>query len=279
MTPADVIRTAMRSVMVWVSLALVSGGATAETFDHEHAAWNSLLQEHVVWVRGGVASEVDYAGFREDRSRFNGYLDSLSEVTEQQYQGWSGDQQLAFLINAYNAYTVDLILEGYPDLASIKDLGGLFSTPWSKKFFALRGEARSLDEVEHEMIRVEFTEPRIHMAVNCASVGCPALADTAFVADQLDAQLTQAVHRFLSDQTRNRYSASRQAFEVSSIFKWYGDDWSDKSGYPGGVREFLVAHLARLSVGAPPPSQVVKGADIEFLDYDWALNDVSKATE
>ncbi|WP_207308821.1 DUF547 domain-containing protein [Marinobacter caseinilyticus] len=269
----------VRRWVMGLSLALLASLVRAEDFDHQHAAWNALLQAHVVWVRGGVASEVNYADFVADRSKLAAYLDTLSGVTEAEYQAWSASQRLAFLINAYNAFTVDLILDAYPDLESIKDLGGLFSSPWRNTFFSLRGQQRSLDEVEHDMIRVEFVEPRIHMAVNCASIGCPALADSAYVADQLDAQLTRAVNRFMADQSRNRYVGAAKTFEVSSIFKWYGDDWNARSGYPGGVREFLMAHLERLSAGATPPALVVKGADIEYLDYDWALNDVSQATE
>ncbi|MBS3805223.1 MAG: DUF547 domain-containing protein [Oleiphilaceae bacterium] len=263
-----------------LALALAFSGLTfAADFDHSHIQWHELVQEHVVWVRGGVASEVDYASFKEDRSRLKTYLDDLSDVSESQYQGWSGDEKLAFLINAYNAFTVELILTEYPDLDSIKDLGGFLSSPWSKAFFSLRGAERTLDEVEHEMIRVEFQEPRIHMAVNCASVGCPALATTAYVPDQLDGQLTTAEHRFMADKTRNRYNSAEKTFEVSPIFNWYGEDWNAESGYPEGIRGFFMSHLERLSTGAVPQRFLVIGADIEFLDYDWALNDLSNSTD
>jgi hypothetical protein len=263
-----------------LALVLASiGPASAADFDHEHTRWNELVQEHVVWIRGGVASEVDYASFKEDRSRLESYLEGLSAVSEAQYQGWSDDEKLAFLINAYNAFTVELILTEYSDLESIKDLGGFLSSPWSRDFFSLRGAKRTLDEVEHEMIRVEFQEPRIHMAVNCASVGCPALADTAYIVDKLDAQLTTAENRFMSDKTRNRYNSAEKTFEVSPIFKWYGEDWNAQTGYPDGIRGYLMSHLERLSTGAVPQRFLVTGADIEFLDYDWALNDVSNSTD
>ena len=257
---------------------LTAGATRAGDFDHQHAAWNRLLQEHVVWIRGGVASEVDYAGFKRNQTALEDYLGSLSAVSEDQYQAWSDDRRLAFLINAYNAFTVELILTEYPDLASIKELGGLLSSPWGREFVQLRGGQRSLDDIEHEMIRVEFAEPRIHFAVNCASVGCPALADTAYTGDSLDAQLTRAEDRFMADSERNRYNAAARQFEVSRIFDWYGEDWSADTGYPDGVRGFLMGHLERLSTGPVPQRLVAIGADIEFLDYDWALNDVRDAT-
>lgn len=265
----------MRRILALL-LVLPVMALAADDFDHDHQRWNALLQEHVVWIDGGVASQVDYAALAADRPSLEAYLEDLSAVSESQYQQWSDDQQLAFLINAYNAFTVELILRQYPDLDSIKDLGGWISSPWDKSFFRLRGAQRSLDEVEHGMIRVEFAEPRIHMAVNCASVGCPALADTAYVAPRLDAQLERAVERFMSDPSRNRYDKSANVFQVSKIFDWYGDDWNAGSGYDGGVREFLMAHLDRLSQGPPPPRAQVRSADIEYLDYDWSLNDIQE---
>ena len=111
--------------LVVLGLIVFSSLTQANGFDHQHSSWNALLQNHVTWIRGGVASEMDYAGIRNDGQQFEQYLSALSEISEEQYQGWNDDQKLAFLINAYNAFTVDLILTEYPDLDSIKDLGGL----------------------------------------------------------------------------------------------------------------------------------------------------------
>ncbi|PAV24718.1 uncharacterized protein DUF547 [Tamilnaduibacter salinus] len=251
---------------------IASVAASGASFDHQHKPWDALVERHVTWVSDHTASVVDYAGFREDRPTLNQYLASLSQVSESQYQSWGPDQQLAFLINAYNAFTVKLILSEYPQLDSIKDLGGLFTSPWDKAFFELRGQQRTLDELEHEMIRVEFNEPRIHMAVNCASVGCPALADEAYVAGRLDSQLDAAVRAFLSDASRNRYAPDTNTFAVSSIFDWYGEDWNEASGYPNGVRGFLWQY--RSAFETPPTDQSdTLNATLRFLDYDWALND------
>lgn len=268
-------RVTRRSMLLGLGLMLVSMLVRAGAFDQQHTVWTQLLQDHVVWIRGGVASQVDYDGFAADRDKLDQYLASLSAVTESQYQGWTRNQKLAFLINAYNAFTVRLILDHYPGIESIKDIGGWFGSPWKQAFFELRGQKHSLDDIEQTMIRKHFREPRIHMAVNCASIGCPALADTAYVASDLDAQLTRAVNRFLSDHRRNRYDDADRTFKVSAIFDWYGEDWNADSGYPQGVRGFLVDHLSRLSNGATPPRPEVRAADIEYLDYDWSLNKVA----
>jgi hypothetical protein len=139
-------------------LALMLGLASALpalAFDQSHAAWTALLEKHVRWEPGGHASSVDYAGFQQDRPAFKRYLDGLSVVSRQEFDAWSKPQRLAFLINAYNGYTVELILTRYPDVKSIRDLGSLLRSPWKKPFFTLLGQPRSLDDVEHGMIRAK----------------------------------------------------------------------------------------------------------------------------
>ena len=140
---------------------------------------------------------------------------------------------MAFLINAYNAFTVEKILTRYPDIKSIRDFGKVFGNPWKDKFFTLLGQECTLDGIEHEMLRKHgaYDEPRVHFAVNCASIGCPMLREEAYVAERLDAQLEEQAERFLSDRTRNRYSAQTGALEVSKIFDWFKEDWT--SGYRG----------------------------------------------
>lgn len=136
-------------------MMLFAGAAPvrAQGFDHSHAAWNALLGKHVKTFAHGNASAVDYAAFKAEHATLKNYLGTLSAVGEADYGKWSKAQRLAFLINAYNAFTVELILTKYPDLESIKDLGSVFSSPWKKKFFSLLGQERHLDDVEHGMIR------------------------------------------------------------------------------------------------------------------------------
>ncbi len=172
--------------VAFAAVALQSPPAHAQSpgFDHTHAAWTDLLRKHVRLVRAGQAARVSYAGFAADRAALQAYLDSLSAVTAAAFAGWRKAERQAFLINAYNGFTVELILTRYPDLKSIKDLGSLLSGPWKPKWIPLLGAKVSLDDIEHAMLRKrgDYDDPRVHFAVNCASIGCPALREEAFVA-------------------------------------------------------------------------------------------------
>lgn len=197
-------------------LSLIAAGALAAAapaawsqaaaLDTSYAAWDALLKKHVKWLPDGKQSRVDYKGFAADRAALKAVLAEWSAVTPAQFAALARDQQMAFLINAYNGFTVELILTRYPGLKSIKDLGSLLQSPWKNKFFTLLGEPRHLDWIEHEQLRPKYNEPRVHAAVNCASIGCPALRPEAFVAAKLDAQLDDGMLRFMGDRGVSSFS-------------------------------------------------------------------------
>lgn len=253
------------------ALALsVSLSAHAE---FNHALWDGLLKQHVVSLRSGQATQVNYRQFKGNEATLKRYLQSTQAITQVQFDRWSKHEQLAFLINVYNAATVDLVLSGKSDLKSIKDLGSVFRSPWKQEFVPLLGKTRSLDEIEHGLIRGSgrYNEPRIHFAVNCASVGCPALRPEAFVAARLDAQLEDATRKFLADKTRNRLNAGQ--LEVSSIFKWYREDF--EQGFRGikTLGQFLGLYSQSLSLNAQQSQALAQGKlKVDFLPYDWKLN-------
>jgi hypothetical protein len=265
-------------------LAAAPLGAVFAQFDHGHAAWTALLRKHVVLVDGGKASQVRYAGFAQDRAQLKGYLDALSKVTEAEFNGWSKPQQMAFLINAYNAFTVEKILTRYPEIKSIWDFGKVFGNPFKDRFFTLLGKEGYLDRIEHEMLRKRgaYDEPRVHYAVNCASIGCPMLREEAYVAARLDAQLEEQATRFLSDRSRNRYNAQTGRLEVSKIFDWFKEDWtSGYRGFEGGQapirsrEQYFGRYAKQLADGPGEQRLVAEGrAQIGFLEYDWVLNDL-----
>jgi hypothetical protein len=245
-------------------------------FDHQHGAWDGLLKQHVVLAANGNASAVRYAALKQDRVALQSYLATLTAVTPSEYAAWTRPQQLAFLINAYNAYTVELVLTRYPALGSIKDLGSLLQSPWKKKFFRLLGQERHLDELEHGLIRAPgvFDDPRIHAGVVCASIGCPMLRNEAFVPERLDAQLDDALRRFLSDRTRNRFDPAAGTLSVSKIFDWYRKDFEQGHRGYDSLPTLFSRHADVL--GATPQAQADLRAGrykLGFLDYDWALND------
>jgi Protein of unknown function, DUF547 len=252
----------------------------AQSFDHNYAAYDAQLKKHVKFLPDGKQSRVNYKGFASERAELTKTLEAFSAVTPAQFAAFSKDQQMAFLINAYNAFTIELILTKYPDVKSIKDLGSTFSSPWKKTFFKLLGEERNLDWIEHDKLRPTgknivnggYQDPRIHVAIVCASIGCPALPTEAFTAAKLDAQLDAGMARFVQDKTRNRYEGGK--LQVSSIFKWFKDDF--EKGYKGfsKVEDVFAKYADNLSNDSAIQGQIrAKTVSISYLDYDWSLND------
>mgnify|MGYP003385660844 CR=1 FL=1 len=263
----------LAALLMSLLVSLQTSGLVAEPMNH--AQWDSLLKKHVKSIDGGSATALDYAGLGQDTSGFKNYQNQLSRVTQTEFDQWDKDNQLAFLINAYNTFTVALILTKYPNLDSIKNLGSFFSSPWKKKFIPLLGQTRSLDDIEHKLIRGSgrYNDPRIHFAVNCASIGCPALRAEAYMGEQIDTQLQDQTRQFMSDASRNR--SEKGQLEVSSIFKWYREDF--EKGWLGfdSLEDFFAAYKSELGINDEQLSNLKAGKiEIEFLDYDWRLNDV-----
>ena len=263
----------MRKAFAIFFLPVLGLAAAWAAAPFDHGTWDQLLQRHVVVVDRGSVTRVDYAGMAQEREALRGYLSSLSNVSPVTFDSWGREHQLAFLINAYNAWTVELVLEKFPALDSIKELGSIFQSPWQKRFVPLLGETRSLDDIEHSLIRgsERFNEPRIHFAVNCASIGCPALRAEAYTGDRLEPQLEGATRSFLQDRGRNRLQGDK--LQVSSLFDWYRGDF--EQGWRGQKKltEFLAAYYEALGLSQAQRELLVRGElEVEFLDYDWGLN-------
>ena len=233
--------------------------------DAATAAWGELTARYVVDERW-----IDYARWhaaREDVVALSEVVDAFEAIDP---ASLARDDRLAFWINVYNAVTIELVLEHYP-LESIKDIdgAGLLGSPWKLERVTIGGRALTLDQIEHEIIRPEFDEPRIHFAVNCASVGCPPLASEPYVGARLDEQLDRATRRAVNDPTWVDLSGCEGAYgagtiRLTKIFDWFTDDF----GGEDGIRDFLARHregdafrLRNTSCG------------LDFMGYDWALND------
>ncbi|NIN34572.1 MAG: DUF547 domain-containing protein [Gammaproteobacteria bacterium] len=241
---------------------------SAEAFDHSYRDYGRLLDEVVVLK--GQQTRVDYANLKSLSDRLDKLASEFSRVPLSTYTIWDSEQQLAFLINAYNLFTLQLVTRHYPDIESINDIGGFFGSPWKIRFFSLFGEKQHLDYLEHELIRNTFPEPRIHFALVCASISCPPLVKTPYQGAQLDKQLATVTHQFLTDPERNRYRSGDNVLELSSLFKWYKKDFIAHSGS-------LVAFVAPyLFLGNAAAVEDLMYADpgIQFLPYDWLLNSV-----
>ncbi|NOR26235.1 MAG: DUF547 domain-containing protein [Desulforhopalus sp.] len=264
-----------RIILLLCKLLLVLPTLSVQAAGFDHSGWGNLLKEHVRVFENGKVSQVDYAGMAGKRDALDDYLRKLSAVGRDEFDAWSMDEQLAFLLNAYNSWTVELILTKYPDLDSIKDLGSWFESPWKKDFTHLLGKKRSLDDIEHGLIRGSgrYNDPRIHFAANCASIGCPALRAEPYLGADLRRQLDEATNLFLEDRSRNRLDG--RVLKVSSIFKWYRGDFEKGWQSVESLEQFLADHAEDLGLTKEETEQVLTGKiKIEFLSYDWKLNSI-----
>lgn len=220
-----------------------------------HSDFSDLLKTHVT-----ANGSVDYQGFINDKADLKKYLNKLSSHPPN--ESWSREEKLAYWINAYNAFTVKLIIDNYP-IESIQDLHPTIkiptvSTVWHKKFFKIGKVQTSLNEIEHEILREKFDEPRIHFAINCASESCPILRNSAFSAKELDKQLDEQTQAFLSDTSKNKIAPNE--LELSKIFRWFKGDFT-KNGS-------LIAYINQYT-----KVEIKSTASIDFMEYDWSLNE------
>lgn len=243
-----------------LTLSTRAAATACPTIDHTHAAWSSILDR---WVNDG---RVAYAAIQRDgRPALDEYLHHLSSTCAADYENWSRTERIAFWINAYNAFAVELILDHYP-IASIRKIGWLPGAAFRKDFIPmpeLKGGNISLNEIEHGTLRAEFREPRIHFALVCASRSCPPLRREAYRAADLDDQLDDQARTFLRDTSKNRFDAATNTLYLSRIFDWFRADFE-------AVADSLPAYVARY-MDEPRANQ--PEVTVEFLEYDWSLND------
>ncbi|MFN4255057.1 MAG: DUF547 domain-containing protein [Saprospiraceae bacterium] len=211
----------------------------------EHTAWNLLLQKHV-----SATGAVNYKGFQADKAALDAYLKTLAENTPQ--DDWTREREMAYWLNAYNAFTVKLIADHYP-LGSIQKLDG--GKTWDVQRIMLGGKKYSLNQIENDILRPRFKDARIHFAINCAAKSCPPLLNRAFEEEGLNTLLDERTKAFISDPKFNQISASKAS--VSKIFEWYAADFGDLRKY---LNQFSKAQLKANAV-------------IKFKDYDWSLNE------
>ena len=219
----------------------------------DHSLYGELLSKY---VNNGV---VDYQGFKNEEAKLDEYLTVLENTNVSEL---SGDELFAFYVNAYNAWTIKLILSAYPGIKSIKDLGNIFKSPWEKEIVRINGKVLSLDGIEHEILRAQFKDPRVHFAINCASKSCPPLIPEPYRGSTLNRQLDNATRAFINDPKSN-YLKGNQLY-VSRIFKWFSEDFNDD----------VVGFFLKYAEGDfKKELEAQKGkVKIVYLDYDWSLN-------
>jgi len=220
----------------------------------DHSIYGDLLENY---VEDGV---VDYAGFQRAEDRLDRYLEILENTDVKKL---SRNERFAFYTNAYNAWTIKLILTEYPDIDSIKDLGGFFTSPWEKEFVRINNDVVTLDHIEHDILRPEFNDPRVHFAINCAAESCPPLRSEPYVGSRLDQQLDDATRSFINDPQENYLKGDK--LYVSRIFKWFSEDFEDD--IIGFFIEYAEGNFKKKLKARE------NDLDVKYLDYDWSLND------
>ncbi len=243
------------------TLGSASFGAGASPFDPNHPQWRTVLGR---FVTNGA---VNYAGLKREPADLDAYLDRLAAIPAAEFAQWPKAERLALLLNLYNAQTLRLIVDHYP-LRSIRNIGVLPGAAWKRPVVRWAGQVRSLDQLEHELIRPVFNEPRVHFALVCAAKGCPPLQAEPYVAAKLDAQLDDQARAFLGTTAKNRFDPKAGVLWLSPIFDWYGQDFRANSA---GIIQFVTPFLP-----ADARAELARTAKVEirFTDYDWSLNDL-----
>lgn len=240
-------KTLLLSCSLFVVLSIFAQKAPS------HQQWDKLLNKHV-----NTAGMVNYKGLKKDQSDLDAYLKTLSDNAPQ--SSWSENDQKAFWINAYNAYTVSLVLQHYP-VKSIKDIAGKIykiNTPWDIKFITIGGKKYDLNNIEHGILRKKYDDPRIHFALVCAAMSCPKLQRDAYTGAQINTQLDDAGKDFLNDKSKNRISADKA--ELSKYFSWYKGDFTKN----GSLADFINKYSQTKMNG---------NTKVSSIDYKWSLNE------
>ena len=239
------------ALLCFLIMGLTTTALSAQGVDH--SIYAELLGKY---VKTGV---VDYQGFKNEEAKLDQYLKVLEKTDTKTL---SRNEQFAFYVNAYNAWTIKLILSAYPGVKSIKDLGSIFKSPWKKKICRIDGGVITLDNIEHNILRPGFKDQRVHFVINCAAKSCPPLRSEPYRGSELDQQLDEMTRAFINDLESNRLED--HTLYVSSIFKWFAEDFNkDIIGFflkyaKGNLKEQLEANKEKIKV--------------KYLDYDWSLN-------
>ncbi len=243
--------TVSLTLLLLLAYSPLTVGAAQSPVDH--SIYGRLLKANV------IDGQVDYRGFKKDEAQLDAYLAALAAIDP---DALPKQVQIAFYINAYNAWTIKLVLGAWPDLKSIKDLGGFFQSPWKKSFVKLSEQVVTLDHIEHDILRPRYKDPRIHFAINCASISCPPLLNDPYIGSEIDRQLNAVTTNFINDSGSNYLKGD--TLYVSKIFKWFNEDFNGD----------VIGFFKRYARGELKKQLDSRGEDlnIEYLPYDWGLN-------
>lgn len=212
----------------------------------QHQPWNQLLQKYV-----STSGSVNYKGFKAEKGKLNGYINYLAKANAPT----SRQAAMAFWINAYNAYTVKLIVDNYPT-NSIRSLKG--GKPWDAKFAKVGGKYYTLNDIEHKILRAKYFDPRLHFVLVCAAKSCPKLLNKAYTTANLNQELDRQARSFINNRAKNQISAN--SVKVSQLFNWYKKDFTKKTSLIGFINKYS-------------KTKVSANAKVGYLNYSWKLNE------
>jgi hypothetical protein len=246
-----------------------SGQVTAAaTTPLDYGDYANLLQTYV-----SPSGLVDYTALQANPDPLQAVVAELGAVSLATYEGWSEADKIAFLINAYNAITLQSIVDQAPLKPSIRDIPGV----WTAQRHPVLGQALTLDNLEHDLLRKQFSEPRVHAALVCAAISCPPLRQEPFTGDRLDQQLNDQAQRWLDSPQGLSLDRDQNRVAISSIFKWFGEDWQTQYAAPdqftGSPKERAVLNFIGNYVSPSDRAYLAEGNyRLDYLDYDWSLN-------
>ena len=253
----------MKRLYLFYTFLLFTYVSASFAFDLQHTKWNQILSTYVTEKDGQTL--FNYKELKANKARMEKlelYLEELSNFSQKSYNKLSTPQKFSFLVNAYNAFTVKLIVNNYP-LDSIRDIGLLPGAAWRKDFFKLFGKKTDLGYIEHELLRKKFNEPRLHFVINCASIGCPNLPVKALNAENMEAILVKSETEFFKQKSKNNINTAKKTVYVSKIFDWFEDDFKKKYG---SLKKYLSQVFQNDKI-------LKENYKVKYTDYDWALNE------
>jgi len=277
-------KTLASALLFALILCSISKGISQETTNRSVFDYDNYADVLEIFVND--KGMVDYKGLKNNPKKLYSFVNDLSRLESERYENWAKKQKIAFWLNAYNGLTLKVIIENHPIKSSwtksliypknsIRQIDGV----WDEITHNVMGQELTLEHIEHEILRKEFNEPRIHMALVCAAMGCPPLHREPYVGTELDSQFNEQAREFLNNPKKFKLVRSKNSVYLSPIFKWFAEDFAEKYGHKGKVdgkskEKSAIIHFITQYLSRDQQRYLLNGTyRIKYLDYDWSLNE------
>ncbi len=250
--------------------ASADAGSVAQAAPFDYSDYADLLTTFV-----DEEGMVNYPGLQVNAEQLKAFNATLGEVSSSQFDAWSDAEQIAFLTNAYNAFTLESIIDQQPLKSSIRDIPGV----WRGRQFRVAGQLKTLDNIEHQTLRQNYNEPRIHAALNCSAISCPVLRTEPYTGEQLDAQLEEQVQRWVDSAEGLQIDRDANRVMISQIFDWFGEDWiadyavAEGEGFAGNEKQRATLNFISQYATEGDRTYLQQGDySVGHINYNWDLN-------